>query len=412
MLGGLLLLLRAIGARGAVWQAAAAQAHGHLQLFGWGGLMVLGVGLHFLPRLVSVPLTQPRLVRPALWLLVAGLVLRATCQPALSDGLPVTVRDLAALGLTLGATLELGGATLILVLILGLGRGMQRAVKKRIAPAVIGLIALAFVSFWLAIFTGWLGAINAAVDRDALIAPRLDNASVLLGLLGFLVPVSLAMSARLFPLYATTQLPDNRLLGLGAVMLAIGLVARLGGDLTQLDLLAGIGQLLQAVGISIAIRALRVFERRRTLPRREVRVLSDPLQLHLVSAYAWLGFAAVLLWFDGIDQLGLGLWQPVLDAQRHALGAGFVTLLIFGVGSEMLPGFAQSPQRRPRLRWATLVLGNLAALLRIAPLLLSAPLSVRGSDAVMSVAGLLGALAIAVFLATIPLFKAGRPGRT
>ena len=412
MLGGLLLLLRAIGARGAVWQAAAAQAHGHLQLFGWGGLMVLGVGLHFLPRLVSVPLTQPRLVRPALWLLVAGLVLRATCQPALSDGLPVTVRDLAALGLTLGATLELGGATLILVLILGLGRGMQRAVKKRIAPAVIGLIALAFVSFWLAIFTGWLGAINAAVDRDALIAPRLDNASVLPGLLGFLVPVSLAMSARLFPLYATTQLPDNRLLGLGAVMLAIGLVARLGGDLTQLDLLAGIGQLFQAVGISIAIRALRVFERRRTLPRREVRVLSDPLQLHLVSAYAWLGFAAVLLWFDGIDQLGLGLWQPVLDAQRHALGAGFVTLLIFGVGSEMLPGFAQSPLRRPRLRWATLVLGNLAALLRIAPLLLSAPLSVRGSDAVMSVAGLLGALAIAVFLATIPLFKAGRPGRT
>lgn len=412
LLGGLLLLLQAIGAHGAGWQAGAAQAHGHLQLFGWGGLMVLGIGLHFLPRLISVPLARPATAQLALWLLVAGLLLRATGQPTLSDGLPLPVRYVAAAGLGLGATLELAGTTLIFVLILGLGRGMQRAVKKRIAPAIVGLIALAFVSLWLAIFADWLGALDAAIDRNALIAPRFDNASVLIGLLGFLIPVSLAMSARLFPLYAATQLPDNRLLGLGATMLIAGLFLRLTGDLTHMDLLSGVGQLAQAVGIGAAIRALRVFEPRRTLPRRRVRILVDPLQLHLVSAYAWLGLACILLCFAGLDQLGLALWHPGLDAQRHALGAGFVTLLIFGVGSEMLPGLAHTTLWRPRLRWATLVLGNLAALLRIAPILFSGPLSARGDAAVMSSAGLLGAVAIAVFVVNIPVFGAARSSRT
>jgi hypothetical protein len=69
----------------------------------------------------------------------------------------------------------------------------------------------------------------------------------------------------------------------------------------------------------------------------------------------------------------------------------------------MLPGFAQQALRRPQLRWATLVLGNLAALLRIAPLLLPEPLGADGNAAVMSSAGLLGALAIALFLINIPV---------
>src|SRR5581483_4975700 len=43
------------------WRFPAAQAHGHLQLFGWAGLLVLGVGLHFLPRLRGTRLVAPEL---------------------------------------------------------------------------------------------------------------------------------------------------------------------------------------------------------------------------------------------------------------------------------------------------------------------------------------------------------------
>src|SRR3989442_15843989 len=37
------------------WWAAMAQAHGHLQLYGWAGLFVLGEAFHFLPRLRGAP---------------------------------------------------------------------------------------------------------------------------------------------------------------------------------------------------------------------------------------------------------------------------------------------------------------------------------------------------------------------
>jgi len=401
LLGALLLLLRAAGASGSEWQAAAVQAHGQIQLFGWGGLMVLGVGLHFLPRLVSVPLTRPDWARSALGLLVAGLVLRALAQPAMATGLPGWLRGPAAICLALAATFAMAGTTTIVFLIFSLIRGMKTAVKKRIAPAVIVLIASAFASLWLGIAISWVGALQAAFDENAVVAPRFDNASVLLGLLGFLVPLSLAMSARLFPLYAFTRMPRAHLFNFGAAALLLGLLTRLIGGLTQVHVLAGVGEIGQAVGIICAVIALSIFERRRELPRRNVRVLTDPLQLHLVTAYGWLLVSGIFMFFEGLDHLGITGWYVPLDAERHALGAGFVTLLIFGVGSEMLPGFARAPLRLPRLRWATLALGNLAALLRVGPLLLHTD-PAGWNAAIMSSAGLLGAAAIALFLINIP----------
>jgi uncharacterized protein involved in response to NO len=66
------------------WWEALAQAHGHLQLYGWAGLFVLGVALHFLPRLRGKPLVAARLVPWLLGFLITSLVLRAVSQPLLS----------------------------------------------------------------------------------------------------------------------------------------------------------------------------------------------------------------------------------------------------------------------------------------------------------------------------------------
>ena len=35
------------------------QIHGHLQLVGWAGLFIIGISLHFIPRLSSVPIYNP-----------------------------------------------------------------------------------------------------------------------------------------------------------------------------------------------------------------------------------------------------------------------------------------------------------------------------------------------------------------
>ena len=82
------------------------------------------------------------------------------------------------------------------------------------------------------------------------------------------------------------------------------------------------------------------------------------------------------------------------DAERHIIGAGFVTLLILGEGANLLPGFGRRPLRTQALVWTTLILGNLAALLRVGPVLLP---GVLPSAWLLSSAGLFGLLAILVF---------------
>ena len=71
-LGRMLFAAPVLGLPVGAWWPAAAQVHAHVQLFGWAGLMVLGVAFHFLPRL--------RGRTPA-----ATTVHRSASQPTLRD---------------------------------------------------------------------------------------------------------------------------------------------------------------------------------------------------------------------------------------------------------------------------------------------------------------------------------------
>src|SRR5438067_9485103 len=81
VLATVLTLTEALHAPLGPWWEALVQAHGHLQLYGWAGLFVLGVALHFFPRLRGAPLAIPKLVPWLLGALVTGLLLRAFSQP-------------------------------------------------------------------------------------------------------------------------------------------------------------------------------------------------------------------------------------------------------------------------------------------------------------------------------------------
>ena len=60
-----------------VWWYRMAQAHGHLQLYGWAGLFVLGVAFHFLPRLRGAPLQKPEYLKTLVPIFIGSLFLRA-----------------------------------------------------------------------------------------------------------------------------------------------------------------------------------------------------------------------------------------------------------------------------------------------------------------------------------------------
>jgi len=56
------------------------QTHGHLQLAGWVGLFIIGVSLHFIPRLTSVPIEKQSTLKTILFLTVSGLLIRTNFE--------------------------------------------------------------------------------------------------------------------------------------------------------------------------------------------------------------------------------------------------------------------------------------------------------------------------------------------
>lgn len=402
MLAGLLLGLPVGG-----WWGAAAQAHGFAQLAGWAGLMVLGVGLHFLPRLRGAPLAHPDRRRAALRLLVAGLALRLVGQP-LAAALPAAAFPARWLGLGLGGLLSLAGAGVALSMLLATLRAGPPLAERPALRQVLPPLVAGFGAFLCALaLNAALGLLAAAAGMPLLAAPGAALVTDTL-LLGFLVPVSLAVSARFFPLYLGLRPapPAGLRAALGLLLAGVALRALatiLPGARPAGDLAAGSGLLvgLWSVG-QYAPRQVEIASANqpewlptglfRPQPPPPGRARPQPpaqraARWLLRCAYGWLAAAALLALATAAG------WAPPADLERHALGAGFLTLLILGMGTLLLPGFlgGKAPDA-PVI--ASLVLGNLAAALRLlpglvawlAPDLLPSPLPA----ALLGLAGLLG----------------------
>src|SRR5690606_36994784 len=74
------------------------QAHGQVQLLGFAGLYVIGMGLRLLPRFVGSRLQLEGLAPVALWSMVVALAIRAVVMPWTSGDL----HDALLLGSLLG----------------------------------------------------------------------------------------------------------------------------------------------------------------------------------------------------------------------------------------------------------------------------------------------------------------------
>ncbi|HLZ21406.1 MAG TPA: hypothetical protein VKQ30_04710 [Ktedonobacterales bacterium] len=411
------------------WWSALAQAHGHLQVYGWAGLFVLGVALHFLPRLRGAPLAWPRAIPWLLSALVTALVLRGLSQPLLAIvGAESGWAWLWRLLLVASGVLELLAIGSVLVLLAGTAlRRDGPALRARPALwSVWPFLLCAVSSLVLAAIINLMNVVAASYGGAALVPAAGDGANVLLGLFGFLVPMALAMSARALPMYAGLEAFPRRVLWPAALTYCAGLVLALLGTAnnlapgTALGRIGGLGVatmggvLVVFIGFFVRLMAGRgqLPQRVRSLApapeqaartyRKHVsseRATFGPYVPLIGSAYSWALVAGLLMLLDGVA-LALGAGMPVtLDAPRHSLAVGFIALLLAGVSTRMIPGFSGGRLASPRWVVALLWLGNGAALLRVGSLLalpmLAGGLGAAGITLDSALFGLSGPLGLA-----------------
>ena len=409
-----------------LWWIATAQAHGHIQLYGWAGLFVIGIALHFLPRLRGTPLVMPNLIPWILAALMVGLLLRALSQPLFL----VTGSSAWAVTLVVSGVFECGSLVTI-VFLLGMTASRGPALTTR--PAFVGVFPFlvgAFCALGIASCVNLVNVVQAAQSKG-LVPTATDNLNVTLGLFGFLVPMALAMSAQSLPMYAGLEAFPRRILWplagvyyAGFVLLSVGIIAG-SQQATWSGLLTGFGTLLLGIVLLIFISVfMHMMRSRGRLPEKVARLAPSPevarqnYQKHVrverntygpfvavvASAYMWALLTSVLLILDGLVML-LGQ-NPLfaIDAIRHSVAVGFITLLICGISARMIPGFSGGKIASPALVAATLWLGNTAALLRVGSLLLAtalATISIGGGSLYTVLFGLSGpfGLALAICLA-------------
>lgn len=419
--GAALVAAVPLGAPLGPWWPAVAQAHGHAQLAGFAGLMVFGIAFHFLPRLRGAPLAAPGPVPWVLALYGGGLFLRVLAQ-VLGPLLPPAVPLVAPLRLlfALSGPVTLSGALAGLGVLVRTGlRGpplRTRAGFLQVAP-VLAAGGTAFPPLPRPERPGHrAGRRERPLGRRP--CPRCPRRPA--GLPGLARPRRRRLLRPQLPaLPLDTPTPQTCLWGSLALLL-LGLAVSLTAGAAQ-EAAAGavIGPLLEGIALLWLVVALHVLAPRVTPAGRQTDAaetrLARATRWPLIGAYVWLTVAGLLLLLQGLLPLAGGA-SPPEDAVRHALGAGYVFLLVVGMGLRLIPGFAGRRARDVDRRWAWTAIGaaHAAALLRVLPLL-ALWLGAGGgrlTSLSLSLAGLAGVLAVLAFGAALRPALMGPTGLT
>lgn len=389
LLATLLTLTRAFSIPPGPWWTALAQAHGHLQLYGWAGLFVLGVALHFLPRLRGTPLAGVRALPWLMGVMIVSMSLRAVSQPLQT----LSPSAFWSVLLLLSGIGELGAVAMVLAILSVTAYRGPRSTSRPAYWSILPLLFGAFGTLGIASVVNLLNVIQAA-RGDGLIATPGDTLNVTLGLFGFLLPIAFAMSARSLPMYAGLESFPRRVLWpiafcyfAGLLLLSIGTLG-IAAPWNNVSNAAGM-MLMGSVVLLFITLFLHLMRARGRVPQRIAQLAPAPIALQqtyqeqlkkeqvnfgpfialVASSYLWAMLGALLLLIDGVALLSTGSMPIDFDAIRHSFALGFIALLLCGIAPRMVPGFSGSKIASPKLVSATFWLGNLAAVLRIGSLL-------------------------------------------
>ncbi len=401
------------------------QTHGHLQLVGWAGMFIMGISLHFLPRLASVPIAQPQWLNRIVGLMAAGFVLRSVCHsfaPYLTES--PSFAFVSWLVVASGA-LELCGVIVYLALLVNIFRQVDKATMSDGQRAVAPFFLMMLVGWLLYASLNFALLLHMALTRNVVVAQGWNEFAIeaFIGLV--LMPVAFAFSLRMFPLYLRLPAPHWPVQRLAIVyLLAIGLqlLPSLPPFLNEAEqasrTLVSLGKILGGGVIVYFVWKLDVLTRRQApwtvfrifQPGPERRPTRPGLPDYgefgrfdwlVYAAYVWLVLGALFEIIAGAAVLFSFDLLHSQDASRHTYLLGFVTLLILGMAVRMIPGFVGKKQVAvPMLVSATFWLGNSAAVFRVLPLIMpmalfeAFPVAVQIAQTLFALSGALGLLAI------------------
>lgn len=329
------------------WGAAGAETawlHAHLQVFGFFGVLILGVAQHLLPRFAGRPVT---LGRPAPWLAAAmatALALRVGGWLGTWPSLPAAAAGVeAAVFVPFGAWVWRA-----------LPAPALAPTRRQLAVATACLAAACAVE---------AGARMAALVRgDAGPSPAWIGAAQAVGLYGGVLGWVVGVLVRAGPMFVPgwrvpAGLAGRTWLAMGLSVLLAGAGEVTGGRRVG-PALARLGE-AAALGTAVLVAATGGLWRRP--PPGGLPLYGRGGPELVLFRLAWASAALGLLALGATGVLGaLGIPPSLLaDAARHLVTVGFLTAVVLAMTFRLVPVLEGRPHPWPRVRaWTA---GSLAA---------------------------------------------------
>jgi uncharacterized protein involved in response to NO len=332
------------------------QVHGHYQLFGWVGLFVVGVAYHILPRLSGRNLPSYGLASLSFVVLVAGTILRAA-QALDPGGLRTSL-------LLLGALLEVAGCAIFAWTVARILLPWAARMEAYQGYLLIGTLWLVVASL-LNLSHAWYLSSRAVFE----VPPFLNVPYLTVFLVGFVTFFILGVSLRTLPVFMGLNARQSPAwlvavpMTLSVMIIAIGESSYLAGGGSAARIVFAVGGLALAACLAVFAWALGIFRR---AAFREPG-LDRGYEKFLRLGYAWLMISgAMLAVFSVLALRGADMDHALVGAYRHALTVGFITTVMVGMASRIVPVFRGVPLYSTTMREWTfwlLALGNVMRVL-------------------------------------------------
>jgi hypothetical protein len=333
-------------------------AHGYAMVFGWVGLFVMGYAYQSLPRLWWTRLAWAGAERAVYAMSVAGLVVGTVGMAGAGTG------RWALASAVVGGVLQVASAGLFVAQ----AAATYRRSLARLEPwagfvfaAGFWFVAMSVMNVWHTYRTMTAGSLGELVLYVSTYQAPLRDMQVH----GMALLMTLGMSMRLLPgFYGVRPVPTRRAwAALGVLTAAVAGEAAIfvtyrwtGSHVWAAMLMVPWGML--AAGVWMVAGGWRLW-RRVDRPDRSAKFVR--------AAYGWLGVSLAMLLllpaYQAVSRIPFS--HAYYGAIRHAITVGFLSLMIMGMASRMVPGIAGAQPERLSKLWGPFLLVNAGCLLRV-----------------------------------------------
>lgn len=332
-------------------------AHAHAMIFGWVGLFVMGFAYQSFPRFKNTTLWRPDVANLSFYMMLAGIVSYMAAE--------LLAPRVVSLGLAVFSSVIEFSAILMFMTVL------YNTARKSIEPhnPYEKFIAGSFVWFLLQAILNdvfFFAKVTAVTQKDLILRIALIDGPLRdIQTLGFAALIIAGVSQRLVPLVYGLDKPKRDRQGLIFKLMNASLLL----DIFCYVLFLTTHKVYFAIGLEASYVLMPVWA---ILLAEQIGIFRKPAQRDrtfkfIRAAYVWLLVATVMMpLFAVYGALTHQVFaHSYLGAQRHAFTVGFISMMILGVSSRIVPILAGVDTKELSSLWGVFILFNFGNAARV-----------------------------------------------